>query len=98
MASTMEQLSEAERLEAVADATIAGPGATDSDAPRDLLSEKPAVDSSSNSSEAIVDQNDGEKMQPQPEKPQRSTLKVFLIMLSLCVSISKCEYHGQAIY
>jgi len=86
MVSTVEEPSQAERLEAVANATVAGPGATDSAVAGDPLSEKPVYGSSSNSSEAAADQNAAEKAVATPQAPQRSAGKVALIMGSLCVS------------
>lgn len=86
MPSTAEEPSQAERLEAVADATVAGPGATDKTVAGDPFSHKPADVISSNSSDAATEQNEAEKAQTEPETPQRSASKIALIMGSLCVS------------
>ncbi len=86
MASTAQEPSQAERLEAVAEATVAGPGATDKEVAGDPLSEKPANSSSSNSSEAAAEQNGAKEAQAKPEPPRRSAGKIALIMGSLCVS------------
>ena len=87
MASTIQEPSQAERLEAVAEATIAGPGATDKQNISDPLSEKADVNSSSNSSVAAAGGESGAaEAQLKPEAPQRSAGKIALIMGSLCVS------------
>ena len=87
MASTANnEPSQAERLEAVAEATVAGPGATDKTVAGDPFSEKPANRSSSDSSEAVAKEDGGEKAQEKPEAPQRSAGQIALIMASLCVS------------
>ena len=83
MASTANEPSQAERLGAVADATVAGPGATDKAVAGDPLSEKPA---SEPGSDASAEQTGAEKASANPEAPQRSAGKVALIMISLCVS------------
>lgn len=86
MVSAVEEPSQAERLVAIADANVAGPGATDSAVAGDPLSEKPVNSSSSNSSETAMEPNAAEKAVAIPEAPQRSASKVALIMGSLCVS------------
>jgi len=86
MVSAVEEPSQAERLEAVADATVAGPGATDSAVIGNLPTEKPANGSSSSSSEVAMEPNAAEKTVATPQAPQRSAGKVALIMGSLCVS------------
>lgn len=86
MVSAVEEPSQAERHVAIATANIAGPGATDSAIAGDPLYEKPVNGSSSNSSEAAMEQNALEKAAvAMPEAPQRSASKVALIMGSLCV-------------
>lgn len=85
MTSTVKEPSQAERLGAVADASFAGPGATDSPIAGDPFSEKPVNGSSSNSSEAAAEQNIAEKAVAIPEAPPRSAGTVALIMGSLCV-------------
>lgn len=88
MVSTVEEPSQTGRLEAVADAAIAGPGATDAAAAGDPLSQKPENGSSSTSSEAAAEQGAAEKaaLPPKSEAPQRSAGKIALIMGSLMVS------------
>ncbi len=83
--TTVEEPSQAERLQAVADATVAGPGATDDGGP---LPEKPANGARSTSSDPAVEQNGVEKPPEMPQTPERSKGKVALIMGSLMVSIS----------
>lgn len=84
--TTVEEPSQAERLEAVADATVAGPGATDKAVAGDPLSERPANGASSTSSDPAVEQNEVEKPSVMYQAPQRSKGKVALIMGSLMVS------------
>ena len=95
MASTADEPPQAERLETVADATVAGPGATDKAVAGDPFSEKPASKPSSESSNEIAKQNGTEKAFAKPETPQRSAGKVALIMISLCVSTSICLRSGS---
>lgn len=77
MAHTVEQPSQAERLEAVAEAPIAGAGATD----KDLTG-----DPSPRSSDSAIEHNASEKpAMAEPQAPQRSAGKIALIMGSLCV-------------
>ena len=86
MSMTFQEPSQAERLEAVADATVAGPGATDKANGQDPLSEKqygesPAPSSSDGNGEQLVEG----KPEQKPQGPERSKGKVALIMGSLCV-------------
>jgi len=84
--TTVEEPSQAERFEAVADATVAGPGATDKADGGDPLSERPANGASSTSSDPAVEQNGTEKKLEMPQTPERSKSKIALIMASLMVS------------
>ena len=93
MASTAGDPSQAERLEAVVEA---GPGATDKALAGDPLSEKPAHESSSDASEAALEQNEVEKAKTMPEAPQRSAGKIALIMGSLCVSLIRMRNEERA--
>ena len=87
MASTSKEPAQAERLEAVADATVAGPGATDKSIVGDPLSEK--HEDSPSSSDPELGKPGGAQHPPEkPEAPQRSKMKIFLIMFSLCVGAS----------
>ena len=86
---TVEEPSQAEKLEGVAEATAAGPGAIDKET-NDSLSEKPkeASTAPSSSEENVVDLPPAAEEKPhgQPSAPERSKGKVALIMGSLCVS------------
>ncbi|KAL9130515.1 MAG: hypothetical protein Q9217_001335 [Psora testacea] len=89
MGSKAEEPSQAERLEAVADA---GPGASDkNDVPGDPLSERPAngivngVHTGPSTPSDLAASPDPEKGN---EEPQRSALKTALIMSSLCTIIT----------
>ncbi len=86
MATAAEKPSEASRLEAVAEA---GMGADDHDHAANLSKEE-KTDGATSESPAISLDGAGEepKKDGKPEKPQRSALKVALIMGSLCVSLS----------
>ena len=90
MSAAVEEPSQAEKLEGVAEATAAGPGATTKETNiGDPLSEKPNQASTAASSEEnVVDSPPtGEKNpQGQPSAPERSKGKIALIMGSLCVS------------
>ncbi|KAL6715817.1 hypothetical protein ACLMJK_006778 [Lecanora helva] len=80
--------SQAERFEAVADANVAGPGATDKEVNTgDILAEKQRDGTSSNSSDAVAEQNETEKAQTPAQAPQRSAGKIALIMGSLCIAV-----------
>lgn len=85
MVSTVQEPSQAERFEAVAEANVAGPGATVPAVSSDPPPEKHLESSSSSSSEAAATQNAVEKPVA-PQAPQRSAGKIALIMASLCVS------------
>ncbi len=90
MSAAVEEPSQAEKLEGVAEATAAGPGATNKETNvGDPLSEKPNEASTAPSSEEnVVDSppKGEEKPRGQPSAPERSKGKVALIMGSLCVS------------
>ena len=88
MISTAHDPSQADRLEAVADATNAGPGATDKNVAGDPFSGNTAGKTSLDSSEATAEQKQIQEPQSPPDAPQRSTFQIFLVMGSLCVS---CE-------
>lgn len=98
MASKAQGPSQAARLEAVADATVAGPGATDKNVTGDPFSGDTAMNSSPDSLEAAAEQDGVEKPQGKPEAPQRSTLKIALIMGSLCVSFRTVRFLRRAFY
>lgn len=83
--TTVDQPSQAERLEAVADATTAGPGATDAAVAGDPLTEKSANGASSTSSDPPTEQNSDKKPPEIHQTPGRSKGKVALIMGSLMV-------------
>ena len=88
MSTTVQEPSQAERLEAVADVTEAGPGATDKDHGGDPSSEKQNGESSApSSSDENREQPIGDKVEEKPQVPERSKGKVALIMGSLCVSL-----------
>ena len=87
MSTTIQEPSHAERLEAVADVTVAGPGAADKDHGGDPLSEKQNGESSAPSSSDET----GDMVQEKPQVPERSKGKVALIMGSLCVSCMRPE-------
>ena len=98
MGATVEEPSQAEKLEGVAEATAAGPGATDKETHvGDPLSEKAneASTAPSSSEENVVDSPPAaeEKPQGQPSAPERSKGKVALIMGSLCVSADAYLHH-----
>ena len=83
MTSTAEEPSQAERLEAVADA---GPGADDKEITGDPLSEKPTYGGSTTASSDVVEEAKAEeKPAAAPGAPERSSGKIALIMGSLCV-------------
>ena len=97
MAASRDGTSQAERLEAVADATVAGPGATDQASAGDLFSDKPPATSSPNSSDLDVERH-GEKeasAKLQDTPPQRSALQIFFLMGSLCVSMVGISYDTE---
>ena len=91
MSAAVEEPSQAEKLEGVAEAAAAGPGATDKETNvGDPLSEKPNESSTaaSSSEDHVVDSPptaEG-KAHGQPSAPERSKGKVALIMGSLMVS------------
>ena len=98
MGTTVEEPSQAEKLEGVAEATAAGPGATDKETNvGDPLSEKPIEPSTapSSSEENVVDSPPAAEGKPQgqPSAPERSKGKVALIMGSLCVSAYAYLHH-----
>lgn len=86
MATAAEKPSEASRLEAVAEA---GMGADDHEHAA-TLSKEENTDGASSGSPAVSLDGAGEepKKDGKPKQPQRSALKVVLIMGSLCVSVS----------
>ena len=91
MNAAVEEPSQAEKLEGLAEATAAGPGATNKETNvGDPLSEKPneASTTPSSSDENVVDSPAAgeEKPHGQPSAPERSKGKIALIMGSLCVS------------
>lgn len=91
MSAAVEEPSQAEKLEGLAEATAAGPGATNKETNvGDPLSEKAneASTAPSSSEENVVDSppTGEEKPHGQPSAPERSKGKVALIMGSLCVS------------
>ena len=87
MSTTVQEPSQAERLDAVADVTVAGPGASDKDHGGDPSSEKQNSESSApSSSDENGEQPARDKVQEKPQVPERSKGKVALIMGSLCVS------------
>ena len=86
MTSTVDDPPQAQRLGTVADATVAGPGATDKYQGGNLLSEKPANGASEASSDA-AEHNGGDKPLETPQTPERSKGKVALIMGSLMVFV-----------
>ncbi len=98
--STVEEPSQAERLEDVA---VAGVGADDKENVSDRLSDKApngSVDTPSNASDEIAEAKAGagseEKPTVSPQAPERSKAKVALIMASLMVretefGKSECE-------
>ena len=92
MATTSEEPSQAERLEAVAEA---GMGADEKEHAAPVSDENgesgDAGASPAASSEVVAEEP---KKEEEPEEPPRSTLKVFLIMLSLCVSFSNLSCFG----
>ena len=92
MSTTVQAPSQAERLEAVTDVTVAGPGPIEKDHGGDPSSEKQNGESSAPSSS---DENGeppvGDKVQEKPQVPERSKGKVALIMGSLCVSCTRLE-------
>lgn len=97
MASAVQEPSQAERFEGVAEANIAGPGATNPAQSSDPPREKHLESSSSSSSEAAAAQS-AEGKSVAPQAPQRSAGKIALIMASLCVSktdfASKLRVHS----
>ena len=87
MTSTIEEPSQAERLEAVAEAG-AGAGAEDKRIETEGLSANPAngvPTASSSGSDLAEGAKIQEKPEAKPDAPQRSAGKVALIMGSLCV-------------
>lgn len=95
----MEESSQAEKLEAVADA---GPGATDKAAAGDPLSEQPAngppQDGIANGTTTGPPTNaaqGGLKPGQTAVPKERSTLQIALIMFSLCVWIHTCTSIGE---
>ena len=99
MSAEVEEPSQAEKLEGVAEATAAGPGATNTETNvGDPLSEKPNEASTATSSEENVADlpPTGEKNpHSQPSAPERSKGKVALIMGSLCVSADYLHLHPE---
>lgn len=91
MVSVVQEPSQAERFEAVAEVNIAGPGATNPAQSSDPPPEKHVESSSSSSSEAAAAQNAEEKP-VEPQAPERSAGKIALIMASLCVSNINCVH------
>ena len=90
MSSTLQEPTQAERLEDVA---VAGPGADDREKSGDRLPEhipNGSAETHSDQSDEVVDPKvkAGEEMKP-PQAPQRSKGKVALIMGSLMVSIPR---------
>lgn len=84
MATTAEIPSEASRLEAVAEA---GTGADDHEHAAKLSNDE-NTDGAMSGSPALSSDGVGEEPKDgKPEEPQRSALKVVLIMGSLCVSL-----------
>ena len=84
MATTVEEPSQASRLEGVAEA---GMGADNSEHAAKLGDEENTNGTTSASPAASSDGIGEEpKKDEQPEGPQRSALKIVLIMASLCVS------------
>ncbi len=85
MATAAEEPSEASRLEAVAEA---GMGADDHEHAAKLSNDE-NTDGAMSGSPALSSDGVGEepKKDGKPEEPQRSKLKVVLIMGSLCVSL-----------
>ena len=82
--SSTEEPSQASRLEGVAEA---GMGADDSEHTARLANAEKtssARETPSNSSEAEIQEP---KKEDAPEEPQRSKLKITLIMLSLCIAV-----------
>ena len=98
--TTSVEPSQAERLEAVADATIAGPGATDRTSATEQTQQNHGNAASSTSSANGVEQNGVEKPPQAPQAPERSKGKIALIMGSLmvCKRVSNEQLGFQANY